>query len=113
VNQVDRQRVTWKFNPEISLPSGDSQTLTFGTVASATKGVYWSDLLVDFGGGTFLEDRYTWPTAAIKMVDSHTVSATDDLGNNQVLPLQAWISDDSGLVNTWNLQSHRLRPSAV
>ena len=113
MNQVDRQRVTWKFNPEISLPSGDSQTLTFGTVASATKGVYWSDLLVDFGGGTFLEDRYTWPTAPIKMVDSHTVSATDDLGNNQVLSLQAWISDDSGLVNTWNLQSHRLRRSAV
>ena len=103
-NQVNRQRVTWKFNPEISLPSGTSQTLTFTTTASVTRGVYSSDLLVDFGGGTFSEDRYTWPTATISIVDSYTVTATDDAGNNQVLSLQVWISDDSGLVSIWNLQ---------
>ena len=85
-------------------PPGTSQTLTFTTTASVTRGVYWSDLLVDFGGGTFSEDRYTWPTATISIVDSYTVTATDDAGNNQVLSLQVWISDDSGLVSIWNLQ---------
>ena len=103
-NQVNRQRVTWKFNPEISLPSGTSKTLTFTTAASVTRGVYWSDLLVDFGGGAFSEDRYTWPTAVISIIDSFNITATDDEGNNQVLSLQVWISDDSGLVSTWNLQ---------
>ena len=103
-NQVDRQRITWKFNPEIPLLSGASKTLTFSTTASVTRGFYWSDLLVDFGGGTFSEDRYSWPTAVVSIVDSYTVTATDDAGNNQVISLQVWVSDESGLISTWNLQ---------
>lgn len=103
-NQVDRQRISWKFNPEIPLLSGTSKTLTFTTTATVTRGYYWSDLLVDFGGGTFAEDRYSWPTALISIVDSYNVTATDDEGNKQVIALQVWIADADGIVSTWNLK---------
>jgi uncharacterized repeat protein (TIGR01451 family) len=104
VSQVDRQRVTWKFNPEIPLLSGTSKTLKFSTTASITRGNYWSDLLVDFGGGTFSEDRYTWPTALISVKDVYTVTATDDAGNNQVIALQVWVGDENGVIDTWTLK---------
>ena len=104
VSQVDRQRITWKFNPEIPLQSGTSKTLKFSTTASITRGNYWSDLLVDFGGGSFSEDRYTWPTALISVKDVYTVTATDDEGNNQVIALQVWVGDENGVIATWNLR---------
>jgi len=65
-----------------------SQTLTFTTTTSITRGVYWSDLLVDFGEGPFPEGRYTWPTATLSIIDSFTVSGTNDEGGNQVLSLR-------------------------
>ncbi|MCH7736080.1 MAG: DUF11 domain-containing protein [Chloroflexi bacterium] len=103
-NQVDRQRVTWKFNPNVPLASGTSKTLKFSTTAAITKGDYWSDLLVDFGGGSFSEDRYTWPAALVSVKDVYNVTATDDAGNNQILSLQVWIGDENGVINIWNLQ---------
>ena len=103
-SQVDRQRITWKFNPEIALESGTSQTLTFTATATVARGFYWSDLLVDFGGGTFSEDRYSWPTALISIVDSYNVTVTNEEGNKQVIALQVWISDADGVISTWNLQ---------
>jgi uncharacterized repeat protein (TIGR01451 family) len=84
-NQVGRQRVTWKFNPDVELSTGESQSLIFTTIASLTRGNYWSDLLVDFAGGTFSEDRYSWPTALILVRDVYTVTATDDQRNEQVI----------------------------
>lgn len=104
VNQVDRQRITWKFNPEVPLLSGTSKTLKFSTTASLSRGNYWSDLLVDFGGASFAEDRYTWPTALISVKDVYTVTATDDAGNNQVIALQVWVGDENGVIATWNLR---------
>ena len=103
-NQVDRQRVTWRFDPDITLASGTSKTLSFSATASLTRGDYWSDLMVDFGGGSFSEDRYTWPTALISVKDVYAVTATDDVDNNQVISLEVWISDESGVIDTWNLQ---------
>ncbi len=103
-NQVDRQRITWKFNPEIPLASGTSKTLTFTATAAVSKGYYWSDLLVDFGGGTFSEDRYSWPTALVSIIDSYNVTATDEDGNKQVIALQVWISNSDGIISTWNLK---------
>lgn len=103
-NQVDRQRVTWKFDPNIPLASGTSKTLSFSTTASLTRGDYWSDLLVDFGGGSFSENRYTWPTALTSVKDVYTVTATDDEGNNQVIAMEVWVADESGVIDTWNLQ---------
>lgn len=104
VSQVDRQRITWKFNPEVPLLSGTSKTLKFSTTASITRGNYWSDLLVDFGGGSFAEDRYTWPTALISVKDVYTVTAIDDEGNNQVIALQVWVGDENGVIDTWTLR---------
>ena len=60
-NQVDRQRVTWKFNPDVELSTGESQSLVFTTIASLTRGNYWSDLLLDFAGGTFSETGIAGP----------------------------------------------------
>ena len=104
VNTVDRQRVTWRFNPEIALPSGTSQTLTFTTTAAVARGDYWSDLLVDFRGGTFSEVRYTWPTALLSVKNVYNLTATDDEGNNQVIAAQLWVADEAGIIDTWNLQ---------
>ena len=84
-NQVDRQRVTWKFNPDVELSTGESQSLVFTTIASLTRGNYWSNLLVDFAGGASSEDRYSWPIALILVRDVYTVTATDDQGNEQVI----------------------------
>ena len=84
-NQVDRQRVTWKFNPDVDLSTGESQSLVFTTIASLTRGNYWSNLLVDFAGGASSEDRYSWPIALILVRDVYTVTATDDQGNEQVI----------------------------
>ncbi|MCH7842050.1 MAG: DUF11 domain-containing protein, partial [Chloroflexi bacterium] len=103
-SQVDRQRITWKFNPNIALASGTSKTLIFSTTATITKGDYWSDLLVDFGGGSFSEDRYSWPTALVSVRDVYNVTVTDDEGNNLVITAQVWIGDENGVVNTWNLE---------
>ncbi|MCH8988338.1 MAG: DUF11 domain-containing protein [Chloroflexi bacterium] len=102
-SQVDRQRITWKFNPDVQLDSGTSKTLKFSTTATVTLGDYWSDLLVDFGGGSFSEDRYTWPAALVSVKDVYDVIATDDDGNILVIALQVWIGDENGVINTWDL----------
>ena len=68
------------------------------------RGDYLRDLLVDFSGGSFSEDRYTRPTALISIKDFYNVSATDDAGNNQIISAQVWIGDASGVINTWNRQ---------
>jgi len=81
-NQVDRH---WKFNPDVELSTGESQSLVFTTIASLIRGNYWSNLLVDFAGGAFSEDRYNWPIALILVRDVYTVTATDDQGNEQVI----------------------------
>ena len=47
--------------------------------------------MVDFSGGAFSEDRYTWP-------------ATDDAGNNQIISAQVWVGEANGVINTRNLQ---------
>ena len=60
--------------------------------------------MVDFGGGSFSEDRYTWPTTLISILDIYSVSATDDAGNNQIISAQVWVGDASGVINIWNLQ---------
>ena len=103
ISQVDRQEITWKFNPDIPLASGTSKTLKYSTTAAVTNGNYWSDLLVDFGGGSFSEDRYTWPTALVSIKDVYDVTVTDDEGNTVVISLQVWIGDENGVINTWSL----------
>ena len=60
--------------------------------------------MVDFGGGSFSEDRYIWPTVLISVKDVYTVTATDDADNNQVMALQVWVGDENGVIDTWNLQ---------
>ena len=60
-NQVGRQRVTWKFNPDVELSTGESQSLIFTTITSLTRGNYWSNLSVDFAGGTFSETGIAGP----------------------------------------------------
>ena len=60
--------------------------------------------MVNFGGGSFSEDKYTWPTALISIKDIYSVPATDDAGNNQIISAQVWVGDASGVINIWNLQ---------
>ena len=102
-SQVNRQRVTWKFDDEIELDPGETQSLIFTTTASIPRGDYWSDLLVDFDGGTFPEDRYTWPTALISIRDVWSMTATDDDGNQQVIDAEVWFGGVDGAVHSWTL----------
>jgi len=104
VSQVDRQRVTWKFSPDVLVASGTAKTLKFATKAIVTRGIFWSDLLVDFGGGSFPADRYTWPTGVISVKDVFNVTATDSDGNPLNVSLQVWVEDETGIINSWNLQ---------
>ena len=101
--QVNRQRVTWNFDADIPLDAAESKTLIFTATASIPKGDYWSDLLVDFAGGAFSEDRYTWPTALISVRDVYSVTATDDHGNAQVIDAEVWLGDQNGSVQSWTL----------
>ena len=85
------------------MPSGTSKTLDFSTTAAITKGDYWSDLLVDLGGGSF-DDIYSWPTALVSIKDVFNITAVDDDGNFEVISLQVWIGDLNGVVDSWVLQ---------
>ena len=100
VPTLNRQQVTWRFNPAIPLASGTSQTLKFKTEAVNGQGVYWADLLVDFDG-SFPEQVYTWPTAVVSIKDVYDVTATDEDGNEIVIDLQVWLQGENGLVATW------------
>ena len=77
--------------------------MEFTATATVTQGNYWSDLLVDFGGGSFPEDRYSWTTALVSVKDVYDVTAVDENGNAIVVELQVWIGDQNGVINTWNL----------
>ena len=101
--QSSREEITWKFDPDIPIASGTTKTLIFSTTASITKGDYWSDLLVDLGGGSF-DDIYSWPTALVSVKDVYNVTATDDQGNQVLISAQVWIGDENGVVSTWTLQ---------
>ena len=103
VVQVNRERVTWNFNPDVSVPSGTSKTLSFSATAVITQGNYWSDALFDFAGGDFPGDVYTWPTALITVIDVFDVQAVDADGNQTVINLQVWVGDQNGVIDTWNL----------
>ena len=103
VVQVNRERVTWNFNPDVAVAAGTAKTLSFSATAVITQGNYWSDALFDFAGGDFPEDVYTWPTALISVVDVFDIQAVDDEGNETVINLQVWLGDQNGVINTWNL----------
>jgi hypothetical protein len=104
VTPVDRQRLTWRFNQGITVASRTSETLKFSTTGALTRGDYWSDLLVDFDGGSFPEDRYTWPTALISVKDIYDVTAIAGDGSEQVIALQVWIGGENGTVESWNIR---------
>lgn len=101
-NQVSRDEVSWRFNPDIQLASGTTKTVKFSTTASLTRGDYRSDVLGGFAGGVFPRDKYTWPTALIEIRDVFNVSASDS-GGDSVSGLHVVVSDDAGEVDTWTL----------
>ena len=103
VPQLDRQRVTWNFSPDVALASGETINLTFDATGTAPHGNYWVDLLVDFAGGTFPETLYTWPTAVVSVKDVYQVTAIDADGNETVIDLQVWIEGENGLIASWGL----------
>lgn len=102
-NSVDRYEYKWRFNPDIELESGTSQTLKFSATANITKGDYRSDVLADFSGGSFPRDKHTWPTALIEVRDVFNVSASDSRGDS-VSGLNVIRSDAAGEVNTLTLE---------
>ena len=103
VPQLDRQRVTWDFSPQVVVASGGTATLTFKANSVATTGTYWTDLLVSFANGLFPEQKYTWPTAVVSVKDVYEVIAVDESGNEIVSGIQVWIEGESGIIANWGL----------
>ena len=59
---------------------------------------------MDFFGGVFPNDIYTWPTGLVSVRDVHNVTATDENGNVIVIDLQLWVGAAEGLIDTWNIR---------
>lgn len=102
-SQLDRQQVTWNFNPQVVVLPGETQTLTFNAIGTAPMGTYWADLLVGFANGTFPEKVYTWPTAVVSVKDVYRVIAVDASGNEIVVGIQVWIEGENGVIANWGL----------
>ena len=102
-NSVDREKITWRFTPDVTLVSGIPQTLRYTATAAISRGNHRSDLLMDFAGSSFPQDKYTWPTAMLGIRDVFTVSATGDDGNS-VVTQRLLVAGLSGLVETWDLR---------
>ena len=86
------------------VPSGTSKTLKFSTTTVVTRGNYWNDLLTDFGGGSFPENIYTWPTALVSVKDIFHVSATRVGSDVSVGDIGVWIGDEAGLIDFWGIR---------
>ena len=100
---LDRQEVTWKFAPSIPMAPGTSQTLIFTASAVDGQGVYWVDLLVDFGATQFPEKVYSWPAALVAVKDIYKVAAVDEDGNTIVYDMQVVVQGPSGIISSWNI----------
>lgn len=100
---TDREVIIWRFTPDVEVTSGNSKTLKFVAAASITRGNYYSDLITDFAGGDFVDDKYTWPTAmfAVRDVFINTASTADD--GTVVANIKLNVAAEAGLVNTWDL----------
>ena len=103
VSAVDRQRVTWQFSPPVSVAAGTAKTLIFSTTTAIDRGNYWNDLLVDFGGGTFDEDVYTWPTALVSVKDAYDVTASNGAGV-ALVDLKVQTGDLIGVIESWYIR---------
>ena len=86
------------------VPSGTSKTLKFSTTTVVTRGNYWNDLLTDFGGGSFPENIYTWPTALVSVKDIFGVTATRVGSDVSVADIGVWIGDEAGLIDFWGIR---------
>ena len=103
INQLDRQRVTWDFSPQVTLAPGQNVELEFNATGLVGQGNYWVDLLVAFAEGTFSEKRYTWPTAVVAVKDVYVITAIDANGKEIVVGTQVWIEGDNGLIANYGL----------
>lgn len=101
VSQLDRQKVTWDFSPQILIEPGTAKTLRFSTTAVIGQGYYWVDLLAQFAGGSFPEQIYTWPTALFRLRDVYDVTVTTGSGT-VVLSAQVWL-EGAGGGTTWDI----------
>ncbi|MEE8465292.1 MAG: hypothetical protein V3S68_02375, partial [Dehalococcoidia bacterium] len=91
------------FNPTIPIAPGASLTLLFTADAVNGQGVYWVDLLTEFGVGVFSEKVYTWPTALISIKDVYDVIAVDEDGYVVLFDLEVWVQGEEGLIANWSI----------
>ena len=90
--------------PEVTIASGTIKTIKYSTTAVITRGNFWSDLLVDFAGGSFPEDIYTSPTDLVSVNDVFDVTAVTVPGDVLPITLQAWVGDENGVIDTWSIR---------
>ena len=99
-SSVGRWDYEWDWNPWLPFAGLTSTTIKYSTVASISRGVYWSDLIVDVHQ-TEIKDNYTWPTAFLWVNDVFDVVITDEEGNELPVSFQVWIGDQDGLIKSW------------
>ena len=90
--------------PELAIASGTIKTIKYSTTAVITRGNFWSDLLVDFAGGSFPEDIYISPTDLVSVNDVFEGAATSDTGDVVPVSLQVWVGGENGVIDTWSIR---------
>jgi len=102
-NTANRYSLTWDFKPDLAIPSGGTETVTFNATASVARGDYWSDTLVQLGGSGFSVPMYTWPTAVVTVRDAYNLTATSSDGQTTFIKIRVIIGSENGAVLQWDI----------
>ena len=92
-----QQLLTWTFDPDLPanlIPAGGTKTLFFKAKATASQGVYFSEIWVTFEEVS--ERLRSWPTAIVRSVES--ADGSGDLDNEEIVDCSVLFDGTSGAV---------------
>lgn len=109
VNNADRWRLTWDFNPKLVIPSkltdpsGSTKTVSFYTTATVQYGDYWNDVLLTIDDD-YDDPIYSWPTAVVTVREAFDVEVTGPGGNPKFISIQVIVGTDTGVIARWDIR---------
>lgn len=83
----------------VTVVSGTFQTMKYSAKAVIARWNYWSDVLVNFSGGSMPQGVYTWPTAVVSVIDVYHVTTTSDGGDTLPFTLEVWVGGENGVID--------------
>lgn len=93
-----RQQLIWNLNPAVQINPGQTKTLTFRAVAQLPVGEYWNEVWMTIN--EFQHDKYTWPTAPVKVMGAFRVTVTNGAATSAA---QVWLDSESYYVAEWEI----------